>query len=430
MLAKVSRSLSLHITTAKNNKIPKRLGDRCDEDLMSSSKIQKTGSRRNFWTPLQLLDDNEIETEMDSDKNEQSKTESVSPIKVLTQNTESVLKLINSKGLSNYLIKKISLGLKIICESLDIHNQIVKILRENKCQFFTHDHKNKKPFKVVLRGLDYKTDIEVKRELTTLGLKCVDVKVVKKTFEKYVDTIYIVHFENGSVKLHELKKNVRALFRTIVTWDYQRKIKNKPVQCRKCQMFGHGEKGCNVTERCANCAQKHKTVDCKSNKVQCANCGDNHKATDPTCPTRSDYIEMREKLSNKNVRSQQPSHLNYNNNGNNFPQLNNKNCSLPNTQETIPNWRPTNLTNSHNIHNNNVAGNNSRRNVTYNNNNNVHNNDVHNNVQTNNTSLFSEEEFMELTMEMISRLSSCTTREQQFGVITQLAIKFVYCNVK
>lgn len=391
---------------------------------MSSSKLKKVGSRRNFWTPLQIHDDIQNESDIDSNRKEQSKTEKISPIKVLTQNRESVLNLINSKGITNYLNKKMSIGVKIICESLDVYNKIIILLRENKYQFFNHEHQNSKPFKVVLRGLDYKTDIEVKNELNSIGLKCVDVKAVKKTIGNYVDTIYIVCFENGSIKLNDLRKQVRSLFRTIITWEYQRKIKNKPVQCRRCQMFGHGERGCNVIERCANCAEKHKTIDCKSaTKIQCANCGNNHKSTDADCPARSAYTEMREKLSKKPDRSQRQKNTTVPNDERNFPNINNNQPPLPSTQQSSL-WRPTNHSHAHNS----ATANNSWRNIS----NSYNNNSIQNNINNsnNNSPLFSEKEFMELTVEMISRLSSCKTREDQFSAITQLAFKFVYCNVK
>lgn len=367
---------------------------------MPSSKIQKTGSRRNFWTPLQILDnddDNSI-TEMDSEQSVKSQKLKIPPIKVLTQNSEDIVKLLNAKKLTQYLAKKLSIGLKIICETMDTYNIIIVILRENNYQFFTHDHKNNKPFKVVIRGLDSKTDSEVKNELISLGLKCNEVKAVKRTFEKYVDTIYIVYFERGSVKLQELRKNVRSLFHIIITWDYQRKVKNKPVQCRKCQMFGHGEKGCNVIPRCANCADKHITADCKSeNKIQCANCGNRHKSTDLSCPNRSEYLEMRKNLSMRSQHTKKH-RSEFSINGENFPAINR---NSPNTTSYVNSgWRP--MDNNYKSVNNIPT------------------------INSNNNTLFTEQELMQLTTEMISKLRNCINKEQQFNAIAQLAIKFVY----
>ena len=392
---------------------------------MSSSKIKKTSSRKNFWTPLQLLDadkdDNVSGTVSDQDK--KNKAESVSPIKVITENREIILNLINSANLSNYLVKRISLGLKIICGSVNLYQKIVEILRKNNCQFFTHEHKNNKPFKVVLRGLDYKTDVEVKNELTTHGLKCTAVKVVNRKFEKYVDTIYTVYFESGSVKLHELKKNVRTLFRTIITWDYHRKIKNKPVQCRRCQMFGHGEKGCNVTARCAKCAQGHITINCSADKIQCANCGENHPATDLACPTRLEYIKLKQNISSKINNYSQQSIKKPIQNEINFPYLNNRSFNPSNSEKT----KNDNCVNSDSSYSKVVRGGSKQTGFWPNNNN---RNRAESSQINHNVSLFSEEEFMELTMELISKLGSCKTKEQQFGVIAQLALKFLYSNVK
>lgn len=370
---------------------------------MPSSKIQKTGSRKNFWTPLQMLDnddESDVISDMDSEEIVKTRKPYVSPIKVLAQNSEAVIKLLNDKKLTHYLVKKISIGVKILCETIETFNLLIVILLENKFQFFVHDHKNNKPFKAVIRGLDGKTDTEVKNELISLGLKCNDVKVVKINIDKYCDTIYIVHFERGSVKLQELKKNVRSLFHIIITWDYHRKQKNRPVQCRKCQMFGHGEKGCNVKPRCANCAEKHNTIDCKAvNKFQCANCGNKHKSTDLSCPSRSSYLELREKLATKSQRPKR--HVReFNTNTLNFPAINR---NVQNTASSVnTNWRP-----SHN--NNNIKAVNNMPNVT----------------NAENT-LFTEEELLQLTSEMISKLRNCTNKEQQFNAIAQLAIKFVY----
>lgn len=103
--------------------------------------------------------------------------------------------------------------------------------------------------------------------------KCADVKAVIKKFDHFEDTLYIVSFERGTVKLNDLRQQVKSLFRSIIKWDFQRRMKNKIIQCKKCQMFGHGERSCFVNIKCANCAGKHLTNVCPdANKSRCANC--------------------------------------------------------------------------------------------------------------------------------------------------------------
>lgn len=379
---------------------------------MPSSKQHKPMSRRNFWTPLQLNDDDDEDDNDDNGGATAKKKISISPIKVLTDNRENILKLLQGKGITNYLNKKMSIGLKIICGSIDSYNSILNILKEGNIQFFTHDRKDEKPFKAIIHGLDGKSESEVKTELLRLGYKCTEVKKIIKTSNNYVDTLYIVYFERGTVRMHDLRKNTKALFYTIIRWDFQKKIKNKPVQCRKCQMYGHGERGCNIKPKCATCAGKHRTADCQSPAViRCANCKNNHKATDPICPNRASFIEMRERFVNNNTL---PNRRNvstpvYNNNATNFPSVSKYSRVNGNTHHNFSWNHHTNNNNNTNINNTN----NNKQNSTPNNSPN---------------DLFTQEEVMQLTFEMVSSLRPCKSRDDQFNVIASLAIKFLYGN--
>lgn len=360
----------------------------------------------NFWTPLQALDEDEdAENANNTDTQVQNtKKEFISPIKVLSHNCESFHKMFKNAGMTKYCIKKISIGIKIICESTDTFNVIVTILKEHNCQFFTHESKHDKPFKFVLFGLEGKSEEELKKELNSLKYNCIDVKKIEKKYNEYIDTLYIVYFPNGTVKLRDLKQNVKSLFHMIIRWDYQRKIKNKPIQCHNCQMFGHGEKGCSIKTKCAYCSGRHKTKDCKNkDKVKCANCNNTHTSTDISCPVRASFLDIRENIQRKNNRY--PSHgnriyqsrknitTNLNTlDNNNFPQLPNSNARFENNTMAWPRSQINN-----------------KRNTT----------------QTSNE-LFTVEEISQLTLDIVSKLKSCKTKDEQFYVITQLATKYLY----
>ena len=136
---------------------------------------------------------------------------------------------------------------------------------------------------MVLFGLENKTETELKTELISRNLKVNDVKRVDKKYDNFTDTIYIISSVNGSLKLSDLRRDHKCIFRTIVRWEFKRKNKDRIVQCHKCQMLGHGEKGCFVGYRCANCAGKHKTDECNVNITKCANCNGNHKLFERFC---------------------------------------------------------------------------------------------------------------------------------------------------
>jgi len=325
---------------------------------------------------------------------------SLPPIKVIGQTIEAVSQELNKNKFTDYLVKKISIGVKIICQSLDTYNGVLFACQQKKFQFFSHASKADRAFKVILYGLDHVSSEDVKAELIKMQLKCKEVKKITKTINNYIDTFFIVYFDAGSVKLSDLRQNVRSLFKTIVRWEYQRRAKNKISQCRSCQMFGHGESNCYVGALCANCSGKHKTADCNvSDRVRCANCHEHHKATDPSCPNRLLYLQIRERVNSRNSHKQNQNVRRY---------AENITFSSPHQQ---------------------VAGNATARQIT------VSQTITHASQKPSYSAvaaasaekqLFSEEEISQLTIDVISKLKVCRSKEEQFHVITQLAIKYLY----
>lgn len=356
-------------------------------------------SRHNFWTPLQASvdsEDEEVVTEVPPPKKD-----FVSPIKVLSHDTLYFHKLFKTLSIAKYAIKKLSIGIKILCETIEVFNTITKVLKEHNIQHFVHESKYKKPFKFIVHGLDGIPADDVKQELIALNYKCVNVKQIEKRYDGYLDTIYVIFFENGTVKLNDLRKNIKSLFHTIIKWDYQRKLKNKPIQCFNCQMYGHGERGCSVKTKCANCAGRHKTNECTNkDKIKCANCNEKHTSNDKTCKVREDFLKLRESIQAKNSRkrySQREQHPSLNQNNSlhvgNFTRTHNAYPSLPNTQTPGPAIR--------------------REWPSYSN-------------AASSSNLFSIEEISHLTLEIISNLKPCKSKDEQFQVITQLAVKYLY----
>ena len=69
--------------------------------------------------------------------------------------------------------------------------------------------------------------------------------------------------------------------------------KERPLQCRKCQKYGHVQKRCSATSyTCGSCAQDHPTDQCTVETKLCANCSEPHKTTDATCKIREREIQV------------------------------------------------------------------------------------------------------------------------------------------
>ena len=61
----------------------------------------------------------------------------------------------------------------------------------------------------------------------------------------------------------------------------------EPVQCYKCQKFGHTTKDCRDTkDTCRKCGGSHRTSDCSQEARRCSNCQGSHPTTYPGCPAR------------------------------------------------------------------------------------------------------------------------------------------------
>ncbi|XP_055381851.1 putative uncharacterized protein DDB_G0282499 [Condylostylus longicornis] len=287
--------------------------------------------------------------------------------------------MVNDLNIKDYYIKTITLGIKIYCLSNESFKKTCDFLQSNNSEFFLHDLKSEKPFKAVIHGLD-KTDVcELKQTLINIGLKCIEVKEITK----------------------KSKINVKNT--------------KKPTQCYNCQMFGHGEKHCNVKTFCAFCSQNHKSNECPNkSSPQCANCKGAHYSTDTTCPSRSAYINIlskNKKNQNASTSRYQNKNVNMTTNYNaNFPSIiknSQQQQNAPQRQHTST-WSNVNFINNNNLSNtnNNISG-------------------ITSNTNTNNN-LFSAQEINNLTNELLSKLSKCINKTEQFFVITDLVAKYLY----
>ena len=79
-------------------------------------------------------------------------------------------------------------------------------------------------FNVALYGLDNIPAEKIKSELIAHGYKCTEVKTVTKKYDRFTDNIYIVCFENGTVRIHDLRTNCKNWFYTNVKWDHQKRL--------------------------------------------------------------------------------------------------------------------------------------------------------------------------------------------------------------
>lgn len=202
----------------------------------------------NRYTPLQTSSDN-----METEQINEPTPHKPPPIFIKSDINyvnfcEAIKKIID---IDDFTCKSNTSGLKLQIKTPDSYRKIVRVLLQKNVDFHTYQIKQDKPFRVVLKNLHHSTDPNIiKKELTELGF---NVKQVVNTLQRYTKKPLPMFF----VDL-EPDTNNNEIFK--VDTIYHSKIKfeelilnNNPIQCLRCQNFGHTKRYCNHEPRpCQN----------------------------------------------------------------------------------------------------------------------------------------------------------------------------------
>jgi len=222
--------------------------------------------------------------------------------------------VVNGDGVNNDLINKLKLvsgkdasfeytrrGLKVRTNSSVDYRNTEEFLQKCKVEYFTFDPKPGNFVKYVLRGLPPSTECdEVSAGLTEKGIRVCHVRQVKKVTKrdgvKTVDhlPVWVVSLDKTPENLNKFKA-LKGILNFVIRVDDYRAPK-RPIQCFKCQTYGHKAEFCHLKERCVKCAGDHPTRTCtkaEGTPARCANCAGDHSANYQGCPVAKSYRERR-----------------------------------------------------------------------------------------------------------------------------------------
>lgn len=333
----------------------------------------------------------------------------IPPITVVgATNFTSALQILN-KLIPNidYTVKYMSIGTKILLKSIKVFNDFKKALNDSKIEFFTHDVQSIKFDRFILSGISKIPTEEITEALKTYQLVPMEIREFNPKTKKFDDEgSYIVSFSHGTTKIQNLNKTI--INYTVPKWRLYLKSLNNITQCRRCQLYGHGMRNCNLNFKCSNCGLDHNSDNCTSPVTKCANCKGDHVSTAPDCPKRKEFMEMRSRLAsnNNNRKTSKPTpapRMNLKN----FPEMSNLSSKItssavsrsapaapPSSQAKTSTWSS-------------VLRNNTS---TY--------QSAHNKFQIN--------EIGPIMNEILSGLSRCQNREQQLVLMFEMATKYIY----
>lgn len=291
---------------------------------------------------FQVLSDLE-ESEMSSEEGEfKEYSVKVPPIVVDScHNFASVIKLLGT----NCKYKRMSIGTKVMPNSMSIYEDILKLLKEKDLKFYTHPVKDQKKFKLILFGLpqiDIKTIQEEFKQ--TFNIEPISINEVITKRSNSDDAIFMMEFNRNQVSKKEIIR-IKYFYGIAVHWRNPLRRSKGPSQCSKCTMFGHGSANCYRKSICTGCGGPHDYASCQLNKTsfegpvvyKCFNCvkknlkNVNHRADDIRCPSRREYLEIRQKVTqNQRQQQSQNKRTEVNFSSEDFPPINNT-IHIPNS---------------------------------------------------------------------------------------------------
>lgn len=234
------------------------------------------------------------------------------PIIMTDVNVRQLICDLKEKSLSfNYKLVYRGPTCRFYVDNPSIHKELLLALRSNEeVQAYSFTCKEEKTTNLVLRGLttDY-LESEILDELR-LRAPCVDkvskFETIRSRQLKLNYNLFLVRLLPGSGA--SAVNNIKFLFNTKISWE-KPKGNDGPLQCRRCQQFGHLAKNCANSYKCVKCTGTHDPGACPSvrsetSKAKCVNCGDDHSANFRGCKAFKEFKSKRDRalLQTKNKR--------------------------------------------------------------------------------------------------------------------------------
>ncbi|KAJ4425423.1 hypothetical protein ANN_28038 [Periplaneta americana] len=219
-----------------------------------------------------------------------------SPILLVTKVTTKELHTTMGNFIQNIEFQYTRQGLKIFTNTQQHYTAIIQILDDKNYQYFTYGQQDKQIHKVMLRGLPPTIESdEIKDELLALNYPITSIRQLTKSIrtdsQHELIKLQLWAFTYKNIENVPDIKGLRGLLHYRVTIeDYIGKT--GPIQCYRCQSFGHKAQQCTVTPICMKCAGSHFSYTCtKPANIQATycNCNQDHPANYSKCPIKSDH---------------------------------------------------------------------------------------------------------------------------------------------
>jgi hypothetical protein len=232
------------------------------------------------------------------------KSEKPPPIYLREESNRELAKTIEFITEGKFYISGIKRGdikeTKIQPLNIDAYRALIKHFDQVGKHYYTYQLKSQKGLVIMLKGIESYVDVnEIHAALAEKGFQC---KSITNIFnrEKKPQPLFRLELEsddkNVKGKRHAIF-DLKYLLHRRVTIEEPRK-RNGPVQCIKCQEYGHTKAYCTLSDVCVICGELHSSQACNKVKTEtsvrkCSNCDGNHTANYRGCPI---YLELKRRI--------------------------------------------------------------------------------------------------------------------------------------
>lgn len=269
--------LFTEVVSNKTKRMRKRLISTSDEETPGPSTevpVEKPSSKTN--RPAKKPKKAEPETKSQDKKQEGGpKTLAPPPVTVKVDWNEFSAYL-KEKKIAYVKAKSVVEGIKIFPQDPDAFRQITKVCRERQIPYFTYEVRENKKMQVVVKGIPPEMQVDdMKAWLVDQGYG--DAEVFRMRSKKDRRPLHMLLVKTNNKEIF----NITRFDRMVVT--VEKKFKSDaPIQCFRCQRFGHVQRNCGFPARCVKCGEDHGSAECErsaSQKATCVHCGEQHPAS-------------------------------------------------------------------------------------------------------------------------------------------------------
>lgn len=176
---------------------------------------------------------------------------------------------------------------RVSAHTIEDYRKLLHALRDNKIEhMFLSSEADKKPIKVVIRGLPMSTKLDdIQEDLQDQGFPVETVGQMKSLHKKKARMPLFLVTLRDDAKARSILELRAIMYTRITIEDYR--APREPRQCFTCQRFDHVSANCQANPRCVKCGQAHASKACPTQieqaQLKCANCGGNHAANYRGC---------------------------------------------------------------------------------------------------------------------------------------------------